>query len=74
MKRRVFHSVFLFCFGLVLIYGGCKDKTGSKQQEVVVYTSLDKVFSEPVLNAFEKETGRFSNPSILKPPTDKRNT
>ncbi len=27
------------------------------QQKVVVYTSLDKVFSQPVLEAFEKETG-----------------
>ena len=26
-------------------------------QEVVVYTSLDQVFSEPVLKAFEKQTG-----------------
>lgn len=28
-----------------------------KQQEVVVYTSLDQVFSEPILKAFEKKTG-----------------
>jgi iron(III) transport system substrate-binding protein len=26
-------------------------------EEVVVYTSLDKVFSEPILDAFERETG-----------------
>ena len=47
------------CFLLVvLVFGlcGCKAKKGS-QQEVVIYTSLDKVFSQPVLDAFEKETG-----------------
>ena len=57
MKRRVFGAAVLFCLGLVLICVGCKGKAGSKKQEVVVYTSLDKVFSEPVLKAFEKETG-----------------
>jgi iron(III) transport system substrate-binding protein len=57
MKRKVFITTILFCLGLIFICGGCKGKTGSKQQEVVVYTSLDKVFSEPILKAFEKETG-----------------
>ena len=28
-----------------------------KQHEVVVYTSLDQVFSEPILKAFEEKTG-----------------
>ena len=28
-----------------------------KSDEVVVYTSVDQVFSEPVLKDFEKETG-----------------
>ena len=57
MKRCVYFAMVLFCLGLVLICGGCKGKASSKQQEVVVYTSLDKVFSEPVLKAFEQETG-----------------
>lgn len=35
---------------------GCNKKT-PKVQEVVVYTSLDQVFSEPVLKAFEEKTG-----------------
>lgn len=30
---------------------------GGKQQEVVVYTSVDQVFAEPVLKAFEQQTG-----------------
>jgi len=30
---------------------------GQEQQEVVVYTSLDQVFSEPILKVFEKKTG-----------------
>ncbi len=34
---------------------GCKSKKADNQ--VVVYTSLDEVYSQPVLDAFEKETG-----------------
>jgi iron(III) transport system substrate-binding protein len=40
---------------LILSLGGCKGKKPT--QEVVIYTSLDKVFSQPILEAFEKETG-----------------
>lgn len=57
MKRRVFITSIVFCLALVLTCGGCKDKSSSKRQEVVVYTSLDKVFSQPVLEEFEKQTG-----------------
>ncbi len=48
--RRNF--LFLILFPLLLA-AGCKTKTN----EVVVYTSVDQIFSEPVLKAFEKETG-----------------
>jgi iron(III) transport system substrate-binding protein len=44
--------VILFGFGLT----GCGSKE-NEPAEVVVYTSLDKVFSQPVLEAFEQETG-----------------
>jgi iron(III) transport system substrate-binding protein len=57
MQRKIFNVAILFCIGLILFCGGCKGKAGGKQQEVVVYTSLDKVFSQPILEAFEKETG-----------------
>ena len=49
---------FILLFSLVLltlITTGCGKK--APQQQVVVYTSLDKVFSQPVLEAFEKQTG-----------------
>jgi iron(III) transport system substrate-binding protein len=36
---------------------GCRSKDDKPQKEVVVYTSLDQVFSEPILRAFEEETG-----------------
>ncbi len=36
---------------------GCGKKASQQRQEVVVYTSLDKVFSEPIFGVFEKETG-----------------
>ena len=47
-----------FCFLVVLLIclAGCKSKNSSSQK-VIIYTSLDKVFSEPVLKAFEQETG-----------------
>ncbi len=58
MKMRVPEVVVLFCLGLVLICGGCKGKSDSKKhQEVVVYSSMDMVYSQPVFDAFEKETG-----------------
>lgn len=38
---------------LALGVGGC----GSRDREVVAYTSVDQVFSEPVFRAFERESG-----------------
>lgn len=43
----------IFILSLTLLLSSCKPK----QQEVVVYTSVDQVFSEPILRDFEKETG-----------------
>ncbi len=53
MRRTVPHFV---CCVLVVstLLAGCRRKS---TQEVVVYTSLDQVFSQPILEAFEKETG-----------------
>ena len=47
---RIFLSVILVP---VLLLAGCR----STSNEVVVYTSVDQIFSEPVLKAFEEETG-----------------
>ena len=49
MNRSIF-SLTLFIF---LILGGCKNDSN----EVVVYCTVDQVFSEPILRDFEKETG-----------------
>lgn len=51
MKR-----ILLGCLFLILVVGlfSC-GRRGA--QEVVVYTSEDQVFSEPILKAFEKQTG-----------------
>ncbi len=40
----------IFCIGI----SGCSKKS---QDEVVVYTTVDQIFSEPVLKDFEKQTG-----------------
>lgn len=53
MTRSIFYG---FLTVLLISMSGCKSKD-SKQQEVVVYTSLDKVFSQPILEAFEEESG-----------------
>ncbi len=39
--------------GLCLALGSCQKNA----QEVVVYTSVDQIFSEPIFNTFEKKTG-----------------
>lgn len=46
---------YLFSLTLVmfLIFNGCKNSSN----EVVVYTTVDQIFSEPVLKDFEQETG-----------------
>ena len=38
---------------ITLIFSSCNNNSN----EVVVYTSVDQLFSEPILKAFEKETG-----------------
>ncbi len=48
MKRLIVLSLVLY------IFLGCQK---SNKQEVVVYTSTDQVFSEPVLKEFQKRTG-----------------
>ncbi|MHC4122454.1 MAG: hypothetical protein ACYSSI_02685 [Planctomycetota bacterium] len=42
-------------FIILLSLTNCRDKGTNK--EVVIYTSLDKVFSQPILDAFERQTG-----------------
>ncbi|MHC4605512.1 MAG: extracellular solute-binding protein [Planctomycetota bacterium] len=49
------------CLILLLVVAGCDSKTeeadGKSPMSVVVYTALDRMFSEPVLQDFEKQTG-----------------
>jgi iron(III) transport system substrate-binding protein len=45
---------FIVLAALLLVLGGGCEKDGA---EVVVYTSVDQVFSEPVFRAFERQTG-----------------
>lgn len=58
MRKILFRGVI--CISLVLsalsLYS-CRGKEGVQKREIVVYTSLDKVFSQLILEAFEKETG-----------------
>lgn len=57
MGKRISRIIQLICLVLLLCaVVNCRQKD-IQQQQVVIYTSLDKVFSEPILEAFEKETG-----------------
>ena len=51
MIRKNF--VFIFSLLLLIFFGAC----GKQKDTVVVYTTVDQIFSEPVLKEFEKETG-----------------
>lgn len=51
MKKPI--SLWFMFFILLLVIGCAREAT----KEVVVYTSVDQVFSEPILNDFEKKTG-----------------
>jgi iron(III) transport system substrate-binding protein len=55
MKRKIY--IILFFVLLVFIWTGCTERDSPPAREVVVYTSEDQVFSEPILRDFEKETG-----------------
>jgi len=48
-----FKNILNFLFLLIIIYG-CTEKNAN---EVVVYTTVDQIFSEPLLKDFEKHSG-----------------
>jgi iron(III) transport system substrate-binding protein len=39
------------------LWSACSKQPEKDHREVVVYTSLDKVFSQPILEEFERKTG-----------------
>ncbi|KKK77724.1 hypothetical protein LCGC14_2850720, partial [marine sediment metagenome] len=41
----------------LVLWAGCSRRENDQQKTVVVYTCLDQVYSEPILKAFEKQTG-----------------
>lgn len=51
-KKALFLSIVVLGFVFACFFAGCRPA-----QEVVVYTSVDQVFAEPILKNFEKETG-----------------
>ena len=44
----------LLTISIIWMLAGC---TKTEQKEVVIYTSVDQIFSEPILSNFEKDTG-----------------
>ena len=56
MKRIILFTLFIVAIVSIMIVLACRKETDDSQI-VVVYTSEDQVFSEPILRDFEKETG-----------------
>lgn len=56
-RRSVLLSLICAPFALAGLSGGCDSCRSSTAREVVVYTSVDQVFSDPVFRAFEAESG-----------------
>ena len=52
--RRHFIS---FLFAAIVVLPACGEKTAAPANEVVIYTSVDQVYSEPVFKAFEEKSG-----------------
>src|SRR4051812_50149200 len=50
-----FASVLAGC--LALGFSGCGGPNGGSSRQVVVYTALDREFSEPLPDAYQKENG-----------------
>lgn len=57
MREYTLQHFLMISACLILGLLGCSKRETENQQEVVVYTSLDKVFSQPVLEKFEAQTG-----------------
>ncbi len=47
----------LLCVLTAVSFLGCAEGTGEERPVVVVYTALDRVYAEPILQRFEQETG-----------------
>ena len=56
MNLRTNSKIIAF-FLVVVIAAGVYISSTSDQSEVVIYTSVDQIYSEPVLEKFEGETG-----------------
>ena len=56
LSKRFIFQIFLLVPAFFIITGFLETAYG-RAREVVVYTALDQVYSEPVLNRFQTETG-----------------
>ena len=55
--KKLLPALALAVSPIALVLLGCTDRTSNQARLVTVYVSEDQIFSEPVLAAFEKETG-----------------
>jgi len=54
-KSTTLLAVLLLVVCLAVLFSGCGEN--ESKREVVIYTSVDQIFSEPILKDFEKKTG-----------------
>ncbi len=50
-------AVLLACAAVAALAGGCSGSREEPRESVVVYTCLDQIYSEPILEEFERRTG-----------------
>ena len=56
LSRSLVHTIALTAIALINA-GGCTPEKDTAQPVVVIYSSLDRTFSEPILLEFERKTG-----------------
>jgi iron(III) transport system substrate-binding protein len=55
MKREI--ALIVIIINAVVLFSNCTKPAAPPANEVVIYVSQDRVFSEPVLQAYERKTG-----------------
>ncbi len=61
-KPVSFYFALITVTALFLVIFSCSTSKQPEQEEVVVYTSVDQIFSEPILKEFEQKTGIKMHP------------
>lgn len=56
-SKRPWHIVLLTCLFACVLSSSCRDEPGETRPQVVLYCSVDQQIAEPIVAAFEEQTG-----------------